>query len=282
MNLGKLYYLTLPIGNLKDITLNVLEMLKAGKYFYVEDTRSFKNLLNLYEIDLSGKVIKSFHDQSGDGSGKEIPELLKKGINVFYCSEAGSPVISDPGVGLVKRILKSFPELEIVSLGGVTSVVTALEVSGVSFSKFTFHGFFPRDLNSRQNILNEMKVHSKTHVFFESPHRVYKALEFVLGNKDSCPDEIFVCRELTKKFQQVIRMNKTDGMDQLCELKAKGEFVLIFNYLNQSETLYANQDIVELANKIIETGAKPKEIAKLLAKITQGSSKDIYQAIKKN
>jgi 16S rRNA (cytidine1402-2'-O)-methyltransferase len=281
MELGEFCYLTLPIGNLNDISINVLEALKSGDLFFVEDTRSFKNLLGLYGISLSGKVIKSFHDQSSEKTSEEIYSFIKNGRSIYYCSEAGSPVISDPGVSLIKSLEAFNDKIQVKSHGGVCSIITALEVSKVPFSKFMFHGFFPRDNNSRKKVLDLSRKISKTHVFFESPHRVHKSLKVIL-ECNSRPDELFICRELTKKFQEVIKINKSDDLSKLDEVKEKGEFVLILNYHNNAGDLDRNEDLVALAEQIISGNTKPRTLAKLLSKITNRSAKEIYLALEKN
>ena len=282
MNEGKVYYLTLPIGNLKDISFNVLDSLREGTYFYVEDTRTFKSVLRLYEIDYSKKIIKSFHDQSLQSSISDIPSLIKSGHNVYYCSEAGSPVVSDPGVSFLKILDKIECDVEVISYGGVCSIISALEVSKVSFSKFMFHGFFPRDKASKFKALELAKGVSKTHVFFESPHRVHKTLNFLLTSESLCPDEIYVCRELTKKFQEVIKLKVGDNPSKAESIKAKGEFVLVLNYLGSEELFGLDKSIINTAEEILNGNSKPKMIAKLLAKITNRPVKDVYVSLEKN
>lgn len=282
MNFGKLYYLTVPIGNLDDITINVLNALKKGLYFYVEDTRSFKKLLNLYGISIEGKNIKSYHDQSRVSVADEINQLLLEGVSIYYCSEAGSPVISDPGVGLIKSIESLNKDVQVISYGGVCSLISALEVSKVTFSKFMFHGFFPRDNKGRTSILKQVNGISKTHLFFESPHRVHKAISFIFES-GLPPDELYICRELTKKFQEVIKVTSIDYIDKIGEVKAKGEFVIILNYFDsKSATEHISEDVVILAKEILEGNSKPRAIAKLIAKIVKQPVKDVYLTLEKN
>jgi len=158
---GKIILLNTPIGNLGDLTPRVLEALKTGRVFAVEDTRVFKELLNHLEITLEGKNIFSFHDQSNP---KEIERLLELATqqDLYLVSDAGSPIISDPAYPIVSNARKA--AIEIDSYSGVSSPIMALELSGLPPMPFTFHGFLPRDKGPKENIF--LTLNRGTHIFF--------------------------------------------------------------------------------------------------------------------
>lgn len=280
--MGSLIFLTTPIGNLKDITLNVLEKLKEGSIFYVEDTRSFKNLLTHYGISFQTKFIDSFHEQSPSNKVKKIINYLKNGEDVYYCSEAGSPCVSDPGVALLSGISKEVEGLKLISYSGVSAINSALESSGVMFDTYSFLGFFPREKGKLINILERCKSFGGVHVFFESPKRVIKTLEWVLSVLDVAPEEIYVCRELTKKFQTIVKLNKSDSYKNIADIVEKGEFVLIFKYEGQKSFTNNWKEIEKCAQSIVSGDVRTKSLSKLLGLITGENSKSIYSKLEKN
>ena len=146
--MSSLTLVSLPIGNIKDITLRAIEALRSGDCFYAEDTRVFKKLLNSLEIEYSSKFIDSFHEHS-EGKIKNITEKIQAGTRVYLVSDAGSPVISDPAFPLLKKMREE--GIEIKTIPGVTSVVTALELSGLPPRPFHFWGFISRSKNERKD-----------------------------------------------------------------------------------------------------------------------------------
>ena len=277
---GALIFIGLPIGNLKDITINALEALKEGKYFYVEDTRSFKSLLDLLEVCKKDKVIDSFHDQSDLSKVESIARLIADGHNVYYCSEAGSPSISDPGVKLLKELKSIKNDVRVTAYSGVSAVLVALESSAVVFSRFMFHGFTPRDKSNQRKLVQYCSRLDSAHIMFESPHRILKFLSFVFESENP-PDLIYVCRELTKKFEEIICLKKSEGFFGADKIKPKGEFVVIFKYdqsMVEDESIN-NDKLLKIANDYIDGDRRPKILSKILSLITNRNSKDIYSKI---
>ena len=220
MNKGKLYITATPIGNLGDITLRALETLKSVDFVLCEDTRVTKKLLTHYEIDTP---TISYHQHSKDKKINEIIKLLEEGKDLALVTDAGTPGISDPGNQLVQQVIEH--KVEVIPIPGASAVTTALSISGFPTDKFVFMGFPPHK-KGRQKYFGQVADAKYTVAFYESCHRIKKALKSlseILGSDR----EICVCRELTKKFEIVYRGSITDILNQ--DIKEKGEFVVIVN-----------------------------------------------------
>lgn len=270
--MSSLILVTLPIGNAKDITLRALESLKTGTYFYAEDTRVFKKLLELLEIDSSTKQIDSFHDHS-EGKIPQIVEKLHSGKDVYLVSDAGSPVISDPAFPIIRKAIEL--GLSVKTIPGVTSVVTALELSGLPPHPFHFWGFIARSAHEKKTFFEQLSGIKGTHIFFEAPHRIYETVEVFF---ETMPEtELVVTRELTKMYESVARL-KRDDLKMLSTLVLdKGEFVVLFH---NDETKNANFN--ELSAMVTEyLSGKPgtKKLAKIFAKILGADQKMIYDQL---
>lgn len=211
-----LYIVSTPIGNLDDITLRALDVLKKVSVIACEDTRHTKILLNKYKID--NKLV-SYHQHSGETKSAQIIAFLQDGEDVALVTDAGTPGISDPGSMLIKRVIEA--NIEITSIPGPTAFVSALSVGGFDTSEFVFIGFLPHK-KGRQTKLKEIADEKRTIVLYESVHRIKKLLR-ELG--ETIPDrEICVTRELTKKFEEVYR-GKASEIEG--KVKEKGEFVVV-------------------------------------------------------
>lgn len=274
----KLKLLTLPIGNLQDLTVRVKEALSSPGLFLCEDTRSFKEFLQLNGLPQEGKRIISFHDQSSDSSLNEVLNLISEAGEAFFCSEAGSPVISDPAYPLLKGILEKGGEID--SFPGVSSVVVALELSGLPAVPFHFHGFLPRNTNDKKSYCKQNFYSGQTHIFFESPHRIMESLE-TLCELAPLDTNIVVAREMTKKFQSVLRFKSQDFQNKKSEITVKGEFVVLVNSGSEAkaENSLPIEEVRLAAKKLLESGGHPKDCSKLLALILDQSSKEIYQQL---
>ena len=218
----KFYIIATPIGNLSDITLRALEILKSVDFIFCEDTRVTKNLLNHYNINTK---LESYHKFSDKSKENRIVELLKQGKNVAYVSDAGTPGISDPGEELVKIVSSNFEENIIESIPGASSLITALSISGFNCDKFLFLGFLPHK-KGKETLLKKIIESEITIIFFESTHRIIKTLEKLkeLGFGDD--RKLVVARELTKKFETIYRGNIKDILEELKTGITKGEFVV--------------------------------------------------------
>ncbi len=270
--MGKIILLNTPIGNLGDLTPRVLEALKTGTTFAVEDTRVFMTLLSHLGIAIQGKRIFSLHDQSeNEQVGKLIEMALKD--DLYVASEAGSPIISDPAYPLVLAAYQN--DIKVESYSGVSSPIMALELSGLPPIPFQFHGFLPRETGKRARIFNE--VGYGTHIFFEAPTRVEETLDELAILRPNA--ELVVVRELSKKFEQVVKLKAGEWPEKKKDVMFKGEFVFLFH--NNEATAGFSNGMKDLAQEIVATGATPKQLAKLLGLILDRPTKDIYSELNK-
>ncbi|PMP93715.1 MAG: 16S rRNA (cytidine(1402)-2'-O)-methyltransferase, partial [Thermodesulfobacterium geofontis] len=195
---GKLYVVALPIGNLKDITFRALEVLKSVEYIVCEDTRSFKKLINHYQ--LGEKKLISFYKDVEKKKTEKLIEILEKGEDVALVSEAGTPGISDPGANLIKLAYER--KIKVIPIPGVSALTCALSVSGINLNKgFIFLGFLPRKKAEQKEILENLPK-DLPFIIFEAPHRISKTLKNlleILGNRNC-----FLARELTKMHEELL------------------------------------------------------------------------------
>lgn len=275
--MSSLTLVTLPIGNIKDITLRALEVLKSGEYFYAEDTRVFKKLLEALEIDYSSKFIDSFHEHS-DGKINSIAEKIHSGITIYLVSDAGSPMISDPAYPLLKKMKEE--GIEIKTIPGVTSVVTALELSGLPPQPFHFWGFISRSKNERKDFFLELAMIPGTHIFFESPHRIFETIQSFFEALPS--EEIIITRELTKVFESVYRIKKENLLDIEQIIMNKGEFVALFHVENDKRSPMKNSDVIEMTKEFLEGKGGNKKLAKIFSKILGIDTKIIYDQLSRS
>lgn len=265
--MGKIILLNTPIGNLGDLTPRVLEALNKGDTFAVEDTRVFRELLNHLGVGLNGKRIFSLHDQSEDSQVGKMLELLNGG-DLYVASEAGSPIVSDPAYPLVLAAYEK--GIEIDSYSGVSSPIMALELSGLPPIPFQFHGFLPRESGKRAKSFNDTGY--GTHIFFEAPTRIEETLDELA---ELHPDfQVALVRELSKKFQQVVRFKAREWKEIKKEVMFKGEFVLMFHRKEALSGL--SGEVRTLAEDILAGNGGPKNLAKLLSAILERPTKDIY------
>jgi len=202
---GTLYLCPTPIGNLEDITLRALKILKRVDFIAAEDTRVTVKLLNHYEIKTP---LISYHEHNQRQKGPEIIQLLLNGKNVALVTDAGTPGISDPGEDLVKLAVAE--EIPVVPLPGAVAAICALVASGLSTERFVFEGFLPRKPKDRNQRLRLIATEPRTIVFYEAPHRILKTLEYLreaLGNR-----KISVAREITKLHEEFFRGTIEQGL----------------------------------------------------------------------
>lgn len=225
MDTGILYIVATPIGNLKDITLRTLEILKQVDLIACEDTRITKRLLFHYEIE---KPLVSFHQHSRLSKFDKIINELKNGKNVALVTDAGTPGISDPGNQLVAEAVKN--EIKIIPIPGVSALTALISVAGIDMQKFVFLGFPPHK-KGRETFFKEVAGAEYPVVYYESPHRVIKNLELLqsLINPPSNRKKVIIGRELTKMFEEIVRGNISDILRhfQGNSDKIRGEFTVV-------------------------------------------------------
>ena len=218
-DIGQLFVVGTPIGNLEDVTLRAISTLKSVDIILAEDTRNSKKLLDAHKIET--KMI-SYHEHSNDKEIKKIIDLLLEGKDLALISDAGTPTISDPGYGLIRDCIKH--DIVIVPIPGVSAITAAMSVSGLPSDSFTFVGFLPQK-KGRLKKIELLKNIENTVILFESPYRLEKTLNQLLehlGNRS-----VVVGRELTKLYEEVIRGNLTDVIKYFSKSKVKGEIVIM-------------------------------------------------------
>jgi 16S rRNA (cytidine1402-2'-O)-methyltransferase len=220
----KFFVIGTPIGNLDDISIRALKTLKEIDILLCEDTRVTKRLLSHYQIK---KPVISYHAHSNQKTFQKIINLLKSGKNLGLVSDAGTPGISDPGNELIAKILKeNIKDLEIIPIPGASAITTALSVSAFNVSRFAFFGF-PPSKRKRKKFFEKLSKIDLPIVIFESKWRLIKTLNELknyLGERD-----IFVCHELTKKFESFFRGNLSKAIEFFEKSKPRGEFVIVIN-----------------------------------------------------
>lgn len=217
---GILYICGTPIGNLEDITLRALRILKKVKLIAAEDTRRTKKLLNHYHIDTKAT---SYHEYNKFKKAPYLVEILKNGQDIALVSDAGMPGISDPGYVLIDLALKS--NIKIIPIPGVSALITALVVSGLPIDKFVFEGFLPRKIKERKRYFRSIENEERTVIFYETPHRLKRALKDMLevwGDR-----KIVIARELTKIFEEIIRGKLSQVLTEISTKEIKGEITLV-------------------------------------------------------
>ncbi len=217
---GTLYIVSTPIGNLEDITLRALRVLKEVDLIAAEDTRVTRKLLSHYDIHTP---MTAYHQHSRGGRAQEILERILAGDDVAVVSDAGTPGISDPGHELIRLAIEA--DVPVVAVPGASAVITALVVSGLPTSHFAFDGFPPRKESERRAFFRGLKSDPRTIVLYESPLRTLQALKSArneLGNR-----RVAVVREATKLFEEVFRGTLDDAIERFTERKPKGEIVIV-------------------------------------------------------
>ena len=266
-NENGLYIVSTPIGNLKDITLRAVEILKKSDFILCEDTRISKNLLNKYEI--KSKLIPN-HKFNEKKNTLKVIEYLKSKKIISLISDAATPTISDPGLILVHECIKN--NIKIIPIPGPSAVSTAMSISGFS-DQFFFYGFLP---DKKQQIINELKRlsgFSSTLVFFVSPKKINKAIPEIKKNfKDR---KIVICREITKLYEEFLRVN----INELSEFKSepKGELTVVISEkkITQKNSKNLSESDINIINKMIDK-LTIKEITDLICQNNKVSKKLVY------
>lgn len=258
---GKFYFVGTPIGNLKDFSINQIETLKNSDFILCEDTRTSKTLLNHYQID---NKLLSFHKFNYKEMTPKVISLLNEGNNISLISDAGMPVISDPGLEIIESLKEN--EIDYTVIGGVSAFLNAYILSGFP-SPFTFIGFLPSKNKDRENLLLEFRNVKSTLIFYSSVHKIEDDLKVLyehLGNREIC-----IVRELTKLYEEVIFTTLSD----VKPFTKKGEFVVVVKgYQDENENL----TIDEKFDFYTKLGYSKNEAIKLIAKDFKMSKSDVY------
>lgn len=273
---GKLYLIPTPIGNLKDITLRALEVLKHVDIIACEDTRQSLKLLNHFEIK---KTLISYHMHNENGKSDDILNKLEEGKNIALISDAGTPGISDPGAILVRRCIEANIEFEV--LPGATAITTALVYSGLSTDKFIFVGFLSRDNKERREVLEGLISRSETIVFYEAPHRIRATLNYIYENFGN--RKIAICRELTKLHETIIRGSLEECIEYYGENEPRGEYVLVVSgkskeeIISEARSRWEHMTIKDHILLYMNKGKDKKEAIKIVARERGLHKSEIYK-----
>ena len=273
MNKGKLYVVGTPIGNLSDFSPRAAEILKQVDFIAAEDTRVTLKLLNHFEIK---KPMVSYYEHNLRERGEQILEQILSGKNCAVVSDAGMPCISDPGEDLVRLCAEN--EIEIISVPGPSAAVSALSISGLSTSRFSFEGFLSTNKASRFAHLNDVRYTKNTLIFYEAPHKLTSTLKDmlkVLGDR-----RIALVKEITKMHENVFRTTFSKALEFYSQHPPKGEFVLIIEgfsgEISQDSDMTLEQ-AVEFAKELYDTGLKPSDAAKRAADVSGFKKSEIYK-----
>lgn len=273
---GCLYLVPTPIGNLEDMTMRALRILKEADMIAAEDTRNTKKLCNYFEINTP---LMSYHEHNLAFGGQKILQLLAEGKVVALVSDAGMPCISDPGADIAaKAIAEGYA---VVPLPGANAATTALIASGLVPQPFYFYGFLSRNKKERATQLEQLNKQRDTILFYEAPHRLketLKHMEAVLGNR-----KIVLARELTKKFEEFLRGTLSEAVTWAEHNEIRGEFCLVVegntNVIEEEVNVWEDWTLIEHVNHIIEeTQNSSKEAIKEVAKIRGLPKREVYQA----
>ena len=266
-----LYFLATPIGTARDITLRALDILASADVLAAEDTRSLRKLMDIHGVALNGRSVLSYHDHSGEGQRARLLRALEEGKSVAYASEAGTPLIADPGYQL-GRVASDAGHL-VTAAPGPSALLTALAISGLATDSFFFAGFAPNAKGARQTYFRSLAEVPGTLVFYESPNRVAKALADMV--QVFGPDrEAVMARELTKKFEEVRRAPLSQLADEMAERSLKGEVVLL---VARGEKVEIDENSLEdLLKSALKSGSVKDAVANVV-EATGAKRRDVYQ-----
>lgn len=273
-----LYICATPIGNLSDITERVIDTLREVDLIAAEDTRNSIKLLNHFDIKTP---MTSYHEFNKYDKADELVLKMQQGKDIALITDAGTPAISDPGEVLVKKCHEA--GITVTSLPGACACITALTLSGLSTRRFAFEAFLPSDKKERRTILSELENETRTIIIYEAPHHLLATLNELLaslGNRN-----ITLCKELTKKFENINKTTLENAVNFYTENEPKGEFVLVIEGKSHDEiekekrATFEDMPVLDHMNIYLEQGFDKKEAMKLVAKDRGVSKRDIYNQL---
>jgi 16S rRNA (cytidine1402-2'-O)-methyltransferase len=270
---GKLFIVATPIGNLKDITLRALEILESVDWIACEDTRHSKKLLQHFGI---GKPLISLHDHNEQHKKNELLEKLQAGENGALVSDAGTPLISDPGYHLVSYLREK--GLSVEPIPGPSAVITALSAAGMPTDRFTFEGFLPAKEQKRLTALEVLSAETRTMVFYESPHRLMESLGSMMSVFGE-ERQIAVAKEITKQFERFVFGNIQQVIEQFesNEDWQRGEFVIMVSGVEDKDSQPKDYD--DLIKVLLAQSLHVKQISEIVGEFYNVSKKAVYQRV---
>ena len=275
-NYATLYICPTPIGNLKDITLRVLETLENADVIAAEDTRHTIKLLNHYNIK---KKLISYHEHNTAKMQPILLEMLKSGNNVALVSDAGMPGISDPGSDIIAACIKENINVEV--LPGANAAITALVASGINTDSFIFIGFLPKKISQAKHLLEALIKEPRTLILYESPHRLLKTLEIlneILGDR-----KIALARELTKIHEQILRLTMAEALTYYSSIEPRGEYVIIIEGAKEKEEITLDDSaIVKIVEEYKNQGLSTKDAIMKTSQMLGLPRNAVYKSVKTN
>ena len=266
---GVLYVVATPIGNLDDISLRALRVLKEVDLIAAEDTRHTRILLDHYDIRTA---LVSYHEHNEKAQAARLVERISKGASIALVSDAGTPAISDPGYRLVVEASRS--GISVTPIPGPSALIAALSASGLPTDRFVFEGFMPAKKGERETRLQALRDESRTIVFHEAPHRLQECLEALrrnFGDRD-----IVIARELSKVHEEFLRGTIEDIAERLAAREIKGEITVIVRAARQRESI-SQEDLSAEIRRLSAEGISVREISEQLAKRYRLGRREVYQ-----
>ena len=276
---GILYLVATPIGNLEDMTFRAVRILKEADLIAAEDTRTSAPLLSHYDIKTP---MTSYHEFNKLEKGETLIDKLKEGQNIAIITDAGTPGISDPGEELVARCYEE--GIEVFAVPGAVAAITAVTTSGQHCRRFAFEAFLPKQKKDRKRILDELKEETRTIIIYEAPHHLLDTLKEIKGTLGD-EREITLCRELTKKFEEKLKMTLLEAVSYYEENEPRGEYVLCIagksrqQVEEETKAKWEDISLEEHLQNYVNQGMDKKEAMKAVAKDRGISKRDVYNAL---
>lgn len=273
---GAIYLVATPIGNLEDMTFRAVRTLQEVDLIAAEDTRQTLKLLNHFEIR---KPLVSYHEHNKRESGEKLIREVIEGKNIAIVTDAGTPGISDPGEDIVRLAVEH--GIEVFLIPGAAAFVYALVVSGLSTTRFIFDAFLPRDNKPKKERLNELKNEERTIVFYEAPHRLIRTLEDiydVFGER-----KIAICRELTKKHEEILRCTLSQAIEIYEEKEPRGEYVIVIEGRDREELEkekrmeFEEMSVEDHIRMYMDKGVSKKDALKMVSKDRNMQKSEVYK-----
>lgn len=279
---GTLYLVATPIGNLEDITLRAIRVLKEADLVAAEDTRTSGVLLSHFEIHTP---VTSYHEFNKLEKADYLVEQMLSGKTVACITDAGTPGISDPGEELVRKCVEE--GIPVYSVPGPAACITAVTSSGLSCRRFSFEAFLPKDKRERQRVLDEIKDDTRTIIIYEAPHHLKKTLAELAGVLGG-DRRLVLCRELTKRFEEKQQMTLSEAIDFYNENEPRGEYVLVIEGKSKEEQqaerqqAFSEMTLEEHMAMYTAKGMSEKDAMKAVAKDLGTNKREIYRRLKVN
>lgn len=276
MEKGKLYLCATPIGNLEDMPVRAIRVMKEADLIAAEDTRNSIKLINHFEIDTP---MTSYHEYNKFDKAKLLVKKMLEGETVALITDAGTPGISDPGEELVKQCIES--GIDVIPVPGPAACINALIISGLSTRRFCFEAFLPTEKKELAAVLDELSRETRTIIIYEAPHRLVKTLNEL---KAALAEDrkIAVCKELTKKHETVFRATIGEASEYYAANEPKGEYVLVIEGLNREKIARQKQEewqkmsVEDHLDYYVNQGIDKKEAMKMVARDRGVSKREIY------